>query len=64
MNAPTVKLNKNKNVGETMVLIGDLLNEVDSTGAFHKIDARRQHNYTISPRHFRNIAQDRNVWIA
>ena len=45
MNAPTVKLNKNKNVGETMVLIGELLNEVDSTGAFHKIDARRQRNY-------------------
>eukprot|EP00978_Attheya_sp_CCMP212_P023603 scaffold72667_cov46-Attheya_sp.AAC.1 len=45
MNAPTVKLNKNKNVGETMVLIGELLNEVDCTGDFHRIDARRQRNY-------------------
>eukprot|EP00978_Attheya_sp_CCMP212_P009614 scaffold22801_cov52-Attheya_sp.AAC.2 len=45
MNVPTVKLNKNKNVGETMVLIGELLNEVDCTGDFHKIDNRRQRNY-------------------
>eukprot|EP00978_Attheya_sp_CCMP212_P045793 scaffold360495_cov31-Attheya_sp.AAC.1 len=45
MNAPTVKLNKNKNVGKMMVLIGELLNDVDCTCVFHRINARRQSNY-------------------
>eukprot|EP00978_Attheya_sp_CCMP212_P032877 scaffold130241_cov65-Attheya_sp.AAC.3 len=45
MNTPTVKLNRNKNVGITMVLLGELLNEVDTSGNFHKIDKRRQRNY-------------------
>jgi hypothetical protein len=45
LNLPAVKKNYNLLAGQTMLIIGKLLNEVDPSGKYHKIDRRRQRNY-------------------
>jgi hypothetical protein len=45
VNIPAIKCNMNRYAGETMLLLGELLNEVDSSGHFHTVDIRRKRNY-------------------
>jgi hypothetical protein len=45
VNKPAIKCNMNRYAGETMLVLGQLLDEVDSNGHFHKVNIQRQRNY-------------------
>eukprot|EP00978_Attheya_sp_CCMP212_P046468 scaffold394368_cov35-Attheya_sp.AAC.1 len=45
VNKPAIKCNTNRYAGETMLVLGELLDEVDLNGHFHKVNIQRQRNY-------------------
>eukprot|EP00978_Attheya_sp_CCMP212_P045949 scaffold367239_cov22-Attheya_sp.AAC.1 len=45
LHKPAIKCNMNRYAGETMLVLGQLLDEVDSNGHFHKVNIQRQRNY-------------------
>jgi hypothetical protein len=42
---PAIKCNMNRYAGQTMLLLGELLDQVDFSGHFHAINPQRQRNY-------------------
>jgi hypothetical protein len=45
VNLPAIKTNYNVFAAQTMIILGELLNEVDHNGMFHNMNKQRQRNY-------------------
>jgi hypothetical protein len=45
LHKPAIKCNMKRYAGETMLLLGELLDKVDLNGHFHKVNNQRQRNY-------------------